>query len=188
MGGRNAKPIQLHIAEGNPNRLTKAEIARREKSEIQLGEHKLKCPAYVKRDIIAYEKWKEIIRIYKNFDFVSSGDVGLLGRYCKTFSEYHNLVDYRERIINLGDLTEVEEAWMNDNLNEKVVEAILKRESFITSAAGILQFDSAINKKMDMLIKMEDRIFLTPLSKVKNVPKKEEKKTDPLTEKGFGNV
>jgi hypothetical protein len=42
---------------------------------------------------------------------------------------------------------------------------------------------------MDMLIKMEDRLFLNPLSKVKNIPKKEEPgKTDPLASKGFGNV
>jgi len=35
---------------------------------------------------------------------------------------------------------------------------------------------------------MEDRLFLNPLSKVKNVPKKEPKKEDPLDKKGFGNV
>ena len=51
-----------------------------------------------------------------------------------------------------------------------------------------LQLDNAINKKMDMLIKMEDRLFLTPLAKVKNIPKKEPEKADPLSHRGFGNV
>jgi hypothetical protein len=35
---------------------------------------------------------------------------------------------------------------------------------------------------------MEDRLFLNPLAKVKNVPKKEKPKADPLGDKGFGNV
>lgn len=51
-----------------------------------------------------------------------------------------------------------------------------------------LQLESAINKKMDLLIKMEDRSFLNPLAKVKNIPKKEQEKANPLAAKGFGNV
>jgi len=37
--------------------------------------------------------------------------------------------------------------------------------------------ETAVNKKMDMLIKMQDRLFLNPLAKIKNIPKqkKEEK-------------
>ena len=49
------------------------------------------------------------------------------------------------------------------------------------------QLDTAINKKMDMLIKMEDRLFLNPLAKVKNVPKvKEEKPKNKFDKFGTG--
>jgi len=40
---------------------------------------------------------------------------------------------------------------------------------------------------MDMLIKMEDRLFLNPLAKVKNIPKAESKKEDPVADR-FGNL
>ncbi|MDT2245974.1 hypothetical protein P7H16_01645 [Paenibacillus larvae] len=42
MAGRHAKPIALHLAEGNPNRLTKEEIKQRQEAEVKLGEQDLK--------------------------------------------------------------------------------------------------------------------------------------------------
>ena len=48
---------------------------------------------------------------------------------------------------------------------------IKKQLRDIISVSGILSIETAINKKMDMLIKMEDRLFLNPLAKIKNVPK-----------------
>lgn len=158
--GRNAKPIALHIAQGNPNRLTKAEIEARKKSEIKLGEQKFKCPQFIKDDVIAYKKWKELIKEYKiaaenGIELLTSSDIGLLARYCKTFSEY---------------------------------ERLLQRKNYEMELNEILALETAINKKMDMLIKMEDRLFLNPLAKVKNVPKKEpQKEKDPLAEK-FGDI
>lgn len=180
MGGRNGKPVALHLAQGNPNRLTKAEISRREKAEIKLGDNKLKCPEFVKSDVNAFAKWKEITKIYKEIDFVSSGDIGLLARYCMTFSEYLQLLENRKRVGQFNaDWDEYE-----DVLPEDFIDVINKYMRLNVD----LQIDSAINKKMDMLIKMEDRLFLNPLSKVKNVPKKEPVKEDPLAKKGFGNI
>jgi len=180
MGGRNAKPIALHLAEKNPNRLTKAEIERRQKSEVKLGDQKLKCPGFVKADVNAYAKWKEIIKIYKDLDFVSSGDIGLLARYCMTFSEYLQLLEHRKRVGQFNaDWSEYE-----DRLPEEYIDCLNRYMRLNVD----LQIDNAINKKMDQLVKMEDRLFLNPLAKVKNVPKKEPKQEDPLANKGFGNV
>ena len=180
MAGRNGKSITLQIAQGNPNRLTKAEIDRRKKAEIRIGETKLICPVFVKKDVPAYAKWKEIIKIYKDNDLVSSGDVGLLARYCMTFSEYLSLLDQKQKVNNFEiRYDEVEAA-----LDEELIQAL----DCIVKFNPMMQLDSAVNKKMDMLIKMEDRLFLNPLAKVKNVPKKEPVKEDPLARKGFGNV
>ncbi len=48
--GRNAKSIGLHIAEGNPNRLTKDQVRQRQEAEVKLGKQheleKLKKPAF----------------------------------------------------------------------------------------------------------------------------------------------
>ncbi len=170
--GRNAQPVELLMAKGKKH-LTKAEIEQRKNNEIKVGNSKLTCPSYVKNDSIAYKKWKEIIKIYKDIDFVSSGDVGLLSRYCMTFSEYENLIKIRKNInildFNAEDEEEIYKAFKE--APEYRVKYILKKIEYILSSDGLLTLESAINKKMDMLIKMEDRLFLNPLAKVKNVPK-----------------
>jgi phage terminase small subunit len=178
--GRNAKPIGLHLAQGNPNGLTKDEINRRKKTEIKLGENKLRCPSFVKGDINAFAKWKEIVKIYKDIDFVSSGDTGLLARYCVTFGEYLRLCQTRNRIVGMDADWSKYEGIFPEEFQDSI-------EKLLRSNAD-LQIENAINKKADMLIKMEDRLFLNPLSKVKNVPKKEPEKENPLADKGFGNV
>lgn len=174
MAGRNAKPISLHMAGGNPSHLTKAEIARREKSEIKIGDNKLRCPDFVKKDPIANKKWREVIKIYKDVDFVSSGDVGLLARYCMSFGEYQNLLSIRNNLAMLDfaaeELEEARDAF-DAELTERQKQKLFNKIDYIISADGLLTIETAINKKMDMLIKMEDRLFLNPLAKIKNIPK-----------------
>ena len=177
--GRNAQPIDILTAKGKKH-LTKQEIDHRKKSEIKVGETKLICPIFIKKDIPAMMKWKEIVKIYKDIDFVSSGDTGLLARYCMTFSEYLALLDQKQKINSFEIRYDEIEAYLDEEL--------IKALDCIVKFNPMMQLDSAVNKKMDMLIKMEDRLFLNPLAKVKNVPKKEPVKVDPLAAKGFGNV
>lgn len=187
MAGRHASPIQLHMQNGNKRHLTKAEIEHRQKSEIRLGDSKLKCPDFVKNDIGAYKKWKEVTKLYKDVDFVSSGDVGLLARYCKTFSEYLILQKSYQRTSDIHyDCKDLEEAIDGDYYDEETdkVKALFsskvkKQLRDMFSIGALMAIETAINKKMDMLIKMEDRLFLNPLAKIKNVPKKEVKEEDP---------
>lgn len=146
--GRNAKPVSLHIAEGNPNRLTKAQIQQRQQSEIKLGKNdlsKVKPPEFIKRNTVAYSHWKQCMKEYKEaaeegIEILASSDIDLLALYCMTYTEYLGLLD----------------------LDTSDFETEMKRQT-------------AINKKMDMLMKMQDRLFLNPLAKVKNVPKPKEK-------------
>lgn len=186
--GRNAQPIEILQANGKKH-LTKAEIQQRKDNEIKLGDKKLTCPDFVKSDVEAYKKWKEILKIYKDFDFVSSGDVGLLARYCKTFSEYKELLKAYQRVSEIHyDCLE-----LDDYIDEFDEEGkarfgykIKKQLRDLFSISGILTIETAINKKMDMLIKMEDRLFLNPLAKVKNVPK-QAKEEEPSSKWGkFG--
>ena len=171
--GRNAQPVELLMAKGKKH-LTKAVVEERKSNEIKVGNNKLMCPSYVKNNAIAYKKWKEIIKIYKDIDFVSSGDVGLLSRYCMTFSEYENLLKIRETMNVLEfDYEEVEDTTeiLSEEFTARKINNLIKKINYLLSTDGLLSLETAINKKMDMLIKMEDRLFLTPLSKVKNVPK-----------------
>ena len=186
--GRNAKPTSLHLAEGNPNRLTKEQIRQRQENEIKLGKSeldKLKPPSFVKNDVVAFSHWKQCLKEYKaaaeqNIELLTSSDVGLLAMYCRTYSEYEKLLNQYQKLEKIAINQDVfeeyfegiyEKAAVND---EDVKFFGLKAQMYLSQLAsmdGILKIETAINKKMDMLIKMQDRLFLNPLSKVKSVPK-----------------
>ncbi|MCG7318021.1 terminase [Brevibacillus laterosporus] len=193
--GRNGKPISLHIAEGNPNRLTKDQIRHRQENEIKLGKSeldKIKPPSFVKNDVVAFVHWKQCLKEYKaaaeqNVELLTSSDVGLLAMYCRTYSEYEKLLNQYQKIEKIAINEDVFEEYFEGiyekaAANDEDVKAFgLKAQMYLSQLAsveGVLNIETAINKKMDMLLKMQDRLFLNPLSKVKNVPrpKKEEKK------------
>ena len=180
MGGRNGQPVSLILANGRSHHLTKEVIEQRKAAQIKTGTKSLKCPDYVRNDVNAFKRWKEIIKIYKDVDFVSSGDVGMLARYCMTHSEYLRLLDSRKHLEAL------EADW--SQYGDILPEDFSYRIDQILKLNPLLQLETAINKKMDLLIKMEDRSFLNPLAKVKNIPKKEPEKANPLADRGFGDV
>lgn len=189
MAGRNAKPIALHLAEGNPNRLTKEQIAARQESEVKLGKHeldKLKKPSFVAKDKIAAKVWNDLIKEYKaaaeqGVELLTSSDVGMLGMYCKTYSEYERLIAAYQRVDQIAQHTDELYAYILEQ-DDYVMKAMANIAE-LASISGILQIETAINKKMDMLIKMQDRLFLNPLAKVKNVPKpKTEKKQSAMAQ------
>ena len=191
--GRNAKPIDLIVADGNKRHLTKAEIEHRKNTEIRFGNDKLVCPKHIKNNKNAYAKWKELIRLYKDFNFVASGDIGMLGLYCMAYSEYLDLIERRAIInqlsINIEEHYYIEKELKDAGVPEKRIEKMIEKYEFILSIGGLIALDKAINAKMDALVKMEDRLFLNPLAKIKNVPKKppEEEKTE-LDQNGFGDI
>ncbi|MBY9077267.1 P27 family phage terminase small subunit [Paenibacillus sp. HN-1] len=194
--GRNAKPIGLHIAEGNPNRLTREQLRQRQEGEVKLGKtelEKLKPPAFVKDDVVAFSHWKQCLKEYKeaakqDVNLLTSSDVGLLAMYCRTYSEYEKLLKQYQRLERIA----VEDHVFDEYFQEIVRNAEAREQdvneygfraqkylSQLASIEGVLKIETAINKKMDMLLKMQDRLFLNPLSKVKNVPKPKAKETAP---------
>lgn len=188
MGGRNAKSVGLHLAQGNPSHLTKAEIEAREKSEVKLGEQdlkKLKKPSFITKDKAANKLWNELIKEYagaakQGVQLLTSSDVGMLALYCKTFSEYERLLVQYQRLENVV----IDEDVLDEFITKAEIDGgevnykALRYLSQLASLEGILKVETAINKKMDMLLKMQDRLFLNPLAKVKNVPKPKEEQTE----------
>jgi phage terminase small subunit len=136
----------------------------------------------------ALDKWAEISVLYDGFDFVSAGDSGLIARYCMTYAEYLDLIVRRKRIDGIVQDSDDVFQYLDEN-DADFNWRIRKKLMDMCSTGAVLNIDTAINKKMEMLIKMEDRLFLNPLAKVKNVPKKqEEKPQDPMQRAGFGDV
>ncbi|MGG0794548.1 terminase [Brevibacillus laterosporus] len=205
--GRNAKPTSLHRAEGNPNRLTKEQIRHRQENEIKLGKSeldKLKPPSFVKNDVIAFAHWKRCLKEYKaaaeqNVELLTSSDVGLLAMYCRTYSEYEKLLNQYQKIEKIAINEDVFEEYFEKIYEKAMVEDEdvevfgLKAQMYLSQLAsveGVLKIETAINKKMDMLIKMQDRLFLNPLAKIKNVPKqkKDEKPVSKFSKFGAGRI
>jgi len=195
--GRYAQPVDILTANGRKH-LTKAEIQERKDAEVKIGKKleksdldKLKPPSYVKDDAVAFACWKDCIKQYKlaaeqKVDLLTSSDVGMLAMYCKTYSEYQRLLNAYQRIDSIAADCEPLQQFIF-NQDEYVMKA-MRQMSNILSIEGLLRIETAVNKKMDMLIKMQDRLFLNPLAKVKNVPKpkKDEKPPSKFAKYGGG--
>lgn len=189
--GRPKKPAELLVFEKKSHK-TKAEIEERLEAEdaLSIGDSKLNCPSYVRNNQDAYRKWKEVVKLYKDFSFVTSGDRGHLARLCMVHSEYLDLIRRRDKIAEMDTPDMDEEELAIDELEERRGKRwaikTWNKINYIMSTAGLLQMDKAINAKCDLLCKMEDRAFLNPVSRIKAVPQKEkETDEDPLSKTGF---
>jgi phage terminase small subunit len=171
----NAKPIDLITSEGKTH-LSGADIEHRKRNEIAFGGESLVCPAFVAADTVAKLKWDELVEKYSGQRFVSSADEGHLARYCMLYAEYQDLLVHRARVANI-DFTSFEMEEIIEEMKAKIGKVAAKRMwkkvEYILSVDGILSIDKAINAKACVLTQMEDRLFLNPLAKIKNVPKRQ---------------
>lgn len=79
MAGRNRKPIDLHLAEGNPSHLTKAEIEERKEQELNVPFTNVKAPSYLNKD--QKKKFKDISDKLVKLGIMTELDVDCLARY-----------------------------------------------------------------------------------------------------------
>lgn len=163
---RASKKTVKELKENNKkHKLTKKELEALENSVVKIGSVKFDAPESVKSDPVAFAKWKEIMKLYKDcdqVDIVSSADIGLLERYSLMYSDYKSLLDAKKKIYKALSLLEALEA------------------------CNKLKIDSEMNAKSRVLLQMESELFLTPLSKSRAMPRKKHKKEKSnLQKKGF---
>ena len=193
MPGRPAKPIGMHIYDGKKH-LTKAEIKHRQENEIRLGTPELKMPSTVRQNPVAKKKWKELEKLYEGFDFVSSSDVGIISQLCLAYAELDNLLGHLRTIENIEPFEPEEELEITEVLEERLgarqIRNMWKKFEYCMSVGGILAVNKAIDAKRSVIRSLEDRLYLNPLAKNRNVPKKPAEKPEetPLQKAGFGNV
>ena len=84
--GRKAKPIHLHLLEGNTNRLTKDEIEQRLKAEKQLQAKGQGKTTNVVR--FSCEEFRRIAGELLELDVITNIDVNALATYCDAYSDY----------------------------------------------------------------------------------------------------
>jgi len=162
---RPAKPVQLHLLNGNKRHLTQEEIADRQQQEAKLrsGVKTYKPNAQVRNDKTALTMFKKLQKLYKGIDYVEGLDENIINRYCLLYSEYMKLRETRQELQDRVDKAK-------------------RLSSKLAWAEQMLDIDKRIDKKMDLLLKLEDRLFLNPTARIKNVPKKEKETKDPFGE------
>jgi P27 family predicted phage terminase small subunit len=86
--GRKAKPIQLHLLQGNKNRLTKKEIEERQQAEGRLKPKadKVKPPSWL--DTVAKKEFRRIVSELEEIELITNVDVVALATYCDAYSDY----------------------------------------------------------------------------------------------------
>lgn len=155
MAGRPSKPTQLIKLEGKSHR-TKKELEHREKAEKSLytGTTFKESPA-VKADPVAHREFLRLKKLYKQIQFVDGLDEQIINRYCMLISQEQALAKMMERMrLDVDELESVEER--------------LELYGYI---AGVT--DKTM-KTREMLLKIEDRLFLNPTGRIKSIPKKPE--------------
>lgn len=166
---KRGKPIELILLNNNSGHRGKDKINERIKQEsmMRIGNSNFQPTARVLADKEALKRWNEVCKIFNGFQFVTDVDTSFIEKYCLTHSEYCQLQETRNDILNKN----------LDNL-----------QTF--HAMDKIHLHYQINKKLDMLIKFEDRMFLNPASRIRNIPQKQEevKKVDPLDKYGLINV
>lgn len=92
--GRMKKPIALHLAEGNPSHLTKAEIEERKEQELQVPFHDVRAPEYLKGEK-QLEKFNYYSQMLLDLNIFTELDADCLARYImgeQLYLQYTNLL------------------------------------------------------------------------------------------------
>lgn len=152
MAGRSSKPVQLLKLEGKSHR-TKEELKHREKAEQSLytGMSFKESPA-VKSDPIAHREFLRLKKLYKKIEYVDGLDEQIINRYCMLISQEQALAKMTER--------------MRQDID--AVDDVEDRLRIYESIAGVTD---RVMKTRDMLLKLEDRMFLNPTARIKSIPK-----------------
>ena len=169
MAGRPSKPVELILLEGKTH-LTKKQIAERKAKEESLKSDSPYQPnKKVKNNPVALETFLKLQKLYKKIDYVDGLDENIINRYCLLTAE----VDAMEQLLQRM---------------ESDIDKCGSSGEMVTMYKSISGMEGNLNRSRDMLLKMEDRLFLNPTARVKNVPKKQEEPVKTENDRKFGNV
>jgi phage terminase small subunit len=149
---RNAQPPEVIQMNGRSHHLTKAEIERRKATEIKIKNHTFKASELVMADERALKEFKRLKKLYKDIGFIASLDEHIINQYCLSVSELDDLI----LALNIA----------RNNMKSK--DAIKQKEGL----AMFMALDVEVRQKRSEIVKLSDRLYLNPVSRTKNVPKK----------------
>lgn len=157
VAGRPSKPIQLLKSENKSHR-TKAELEHREKMEKSLKTNtRIKEEPATKSDPIAHKEFLRLRKLYKEIEFVDGLDSEVVNRYCQLKSQEKMLHDFYLELKEMMD--GLPEVVQKVAVYEDMKDVITKQ-----------------NQVRDKMLKLEDRLFLNPVARMKAIPKEPPKK------------
>ncbi|RBW69468.1 phage terminase small subunit P27 family [Bacillus taeanensis] len=88
VAGRKAKPVNLHLLEGNKSHLTKEEIEKRQKAEesLTLKSDNIKPPTWL--DSEGKKTFRKLIKEFEEIDLLVNVDVYMIAMFCDAYSDY----------------------------------------------------------------------------------------------------
>lgn len=169
--GRNAKPPDLLIMEGKSHK-TKTELEERRTRQVKSKYKTIKPDEQIMQDPRAMEEFKFLLKMYKDMEYVGMMDSHIISQYCMSVSE-------------LNDLTQ-EMLKMRQQLKETRKYKSSKKHGALLAAC--VELDKEIRMKRQEIIRLADRLYLDPVARTKNVPKKEKKAKENETDSLFGDT
>lgn len=166
MAGRKAKPIGLHLVQGNKAHLTKKEIKKRKKNEVQPRADNIERPDFLKHNKIAQRAWRRLVDELTELGLLTNVDTDALAVYCDAYSKY---IEATENIKREGVTIEYTNKAGHTNTIENPNVNVAK-------------------KYYKIMKDMMAEFGLTPAARAKlAIPKEERKEPDPF-ERDFGNL
>lgn len=104
--GRPKKPIGLHLAEGNPSHLTKAEIEERQNGELDVPFLDVKPPEYLTGEK-QLEKFNYIADMLLKLNIFTELDVDCLARYIMSEQLYLQYTNLLVKLIKSKDFEQM---------------------------------------------------------------------------------
>ena len=171
------KPTNVILLEGKSHR-TKKELAERKRAEAQLLTGKvLKEAAEVKENEKAHKEFQRVRKLLKSIEKDDDLYGATINRYCLLMAECSDFQDKREMMYRqMQDLQESKEKFER---NEDLTTYYMLQS---TMQKNMIALDRQVQTKRKMLLDIEKENIMTIASSLRSVPKKTDKKKNPLME------
>lgn len=162
-------PMHLQVIDGNRPKKSNKEISERlaHENKMNVGDKCFLPNDDILKSPVALKQWQRLTKIYSEFEFVNSIDNETIISYCMACSDLDKLYKQKREIEEDESIDTVQELTMLDKL----------------------KISQNIFKLLDLKLKYADKLFLTPASRLRSLPRREEVKEPTYLEKmGFNGV
>jgi phage terminase small subunit len=166
---RPGKPSGL--IERHETAAERAERFRRESSMRPNRDLPQSPPAQLKNHKVAQAAWRYLLRRWSELEaeIVTSLDIHLIVNYCLAVEQQHQLGIMRESAYQTWlEISREHDQLVNDGLAKDAVAMAIKTTG---AFEAIIKLDSRIDRKVDLIHKLSQSLYLTPRARASKAPK-----------------